>query len=163
MSNDEIKEKLKEIDSDGLADVLLSIYENNPSIRGDIDVLIAVNSDNAKEAVSVIKKEISSIKRSSKFIDYYASRDFSLKLGNMRDSILNLSAKHPKEAFGLMKSFMESHESVLNRCDDSDGIISGAYCEACDKLGEMAKLANISLEESINLVFEMFTENPFGI
>jgi hypothetical protein len=116
-----------------------------------------------KDIVSEIKKEISSLRRSHHFIDYYEASGFSPHLDDIRNSIVNLSEKYPKEAFVLIKKFMESHESVMNRCDDSDGIISGSYVEACDKFGEIGKLANISVGEAVDLVFAMFMENSYGI
>ncbi|MDR3180006.1 MAG: hypothetical protein LBT70_03855 [Holosporaceae bacterium] len=122
-----------------------------------------MTSENIKDMVSAIKKEISSLKRSRHFIDYYEARDFSPCLDDIRDSILNLSKKHPKEAFVLMKNFMESHESVMDRCDDSDGDISGSYIEACDKFAEVGKMANISIDEAVELVFEMFMKDSYGI
>ncbi|MDR3186991.1 MAG: hypothetical protein LBT63_00980 [Holosporaceae bacterium] len=116
-----------------------------------------------EEAVSEIKGEISSLKRSRRFIDYYEAQSFYPCLDDIVNSIMELSKGHPKEAFILMKNFMESHESVMNRCDDSDGDISGSYIEACGKFGEIGKLANISVDEAVELVFEMFTKNQYGI
>ncbi|MDR1236026.1 MAG: hypothetical protein LBJ96_03385 [Holosporaceae bacterium] len=122
-----------------------------------------MTNEDVKDEVSAIKKEISSLKRSSRFIDYYKARDFFRYLYGIRDSIVDLSKKHPKEAFILMKKFVESHESVMDRCDDSDGIISESYVDACDEFGEIGKLADVSIDEAVDLVFEMFTENSYGM
>ena len=78
-----------------------------------------------KKIVSMIKKEIVSLKRSSKFVNYYDSDSLADRLHDLRLSIVgDLNAKSPKIAFEMMLDFLDLHKNTLERVDDSNGKIA---------------------------------------
>ena len=56
-----------------LSKILLSLYTNNPNLQKQLDIIFTGLDENPKKLITVIKKEITSLKRSTGFVDYYAS------------------------------------------------------------------------------------------
>ncbi|MGB0935708.1 MAG: DUF6880 family protein, partial [Alphaproteobacteria bacterium] len=158
------KKDLISVGADKLADVLIEMYENNRDMRKQLDIVFAGLSGDPKKISSLIRKEITSLKRSSRFIDYYESRSFSESIDQIRLRILNdLLPISPKAAMDLMLLFLETHEKTLNRVDDSNGDIGDVYRDACQNLGSISEKSETPLQEQVKLVFRCFTNNDYGI
>ena len=109
------------------------------------------------------KKRLASLKRVKRFIDYYDSREFSADIDDLREMILELSRQDPATGFDMMLDFINTHEKVIERCDDSGGYIAYVYLAACQDLGTIGKSLNLDLNDAVNLVFNMCTNNHYGI
>jgi hypothetical protein len=117
------KEDLIKAGADNLSDILLSIYKNNPSLQKQLDITFAGLNESPKKLISAIKKEISSLKRSKGFVDYYGSDSLASRLDQLRNSIAeDLKKKSPEDAIKLMHDFFNLHSNTIERCDDSNGI-----------------------------------------
>lgn len=84
-------------------------------------MILASLDEDPKKIFSMIKAEISSLKKSSKFIDYYESGNFATKIDQLRMHITrNLLPRFPNHAVDLLTAFLDLHPRTLNRVDDSN-------------------------------------------
>ncbi len=133
-------------------------------MQKQIDIILAGTAGDSKRIISMIKKEISALKKSTRFIDYYESNHFANRLDKLRLHIMNdLMSASPIHAAELMTNFINLHESILNRVDDSNGEISGIFVFACSDLGKIHEHIPCKIEEVVDLVFSKFMTNEFGI
>ena len=159
-----LKEKLISAGAEKLADILLSLHESNKDLQKQLNIIFAGLDDDPKKIRSIIQKEISALKRSTKFIDYYEAEALSDRLNQLRLRIANdLNAKSPALAFELMLAFLDLHENTLNRADDSNGNVGGVFREACEDLGKISENVHAPISTIVELVFSRFTHNHFGI
>jgi hypothetical protein len=158
------KEKLIAAGTEKLADILLSLYESNKDIKKQLNVIFAGLDEDPKKIISIIKKEISALKKSTKFVDYYESDNLAERINQLRINIANdLLLKSPNHARELMLEFFNLHKATLNRCDDSNGTISDVFRIACEDLGKICEQISAPDEELVNLVFTKFMNNEYGI
>jgi len=147
-----------------LSKILLSLYTNNPNLQKQLDIIFIGLDENPKKLITVIKKEITSLKRSTGFVDYYASDPLADRLDQVRLSILeDLASKSLEDALILMHSFLDLHAQTINRADDSNGAIGNVFIESCKDLGEMYHQITKPVEETTQTVFNLFTKNDYGI
>lgn len=160
-----LRELLITTNHEKLVDILLSLHDSNHDIAKQLDMIFAGLDDDPKKIVSMIKKEIASLKRSSKFVDYYESDSLADRLNDLRLRIINdLNAKSPKIAFEMMLDFLDLHKNTLERVDDSNGTVSGVFFTACDDLGSLAGHINpLNNQEIVEIVFARFMNNNYGI
>lgn len=157
------KEKLMLVGVEKLADILLRLYEDHKDMRKIIDIMVAGLAEDPKKMTLILRKEILSLRRSTKFIDYDESRTFANRLNQLRHQIAeDLIQKSPAHGFDLMMEFLDLHEGILNRVDDSNGMIGDAFKEACRDLEKITDLPR-PVEEIVDLVFTRFMDNGFGI
>lgn len=159
-----IKEILSKVDPSKLIDILVSLYEQNKDLQKYLDIMFAGLDEDPKKIVSLITKEISSLKRSTRYIDYYESTALADRLNQLRLRIIDdVCSKSPKHALELMLEFLDLHEKMFDRVDDSNGSIGDVFKTACENLGEISKQTNYPLHELVQIVFERFMKNDYGI
>jgi len=135
-----LKEKLISAGAEKLADILLSLHESNKDLQKQLNIIFAGLDADPKKIGSIIQKEISALKRSTKFIDYYEAEALSDRLNQLRLRIANdLNTKSPELGFELMLAFLDLHENTLNRADDSNGNVGGVFREACEDVGKISE------------------------
>lgn len=158
------KEQLINIGSEKLAEIILSLYNSNISIQKQLDVILASLDEDPKKIVSMIKAEIASLKKSSRFIDYYESSDFATKIDQLRMHITrDLLPRFPNHAVDLLTAFLDLHPKTLNRVDDSNGVIGDVFIKACADLANAYAAVTTSLEDMIELVFNRFMNNGYAV
>lgn len=154
------KEKLALAGADRLAEIIISLYENNKDIQKQLNTIVAGLDDDPKKLISALKKEIAGLKRSTKFIDYYESTKFADNLDHLRQRISeDLMLKSASDAATLMLSFLDLHKNTLNRVDDSNGEVGGVFRDACENLGQIYAQLEKPIEEIVDLVFNSFVKN----
>ncbi len=95
----------------------------------------------------MIKAEIASLKKSSRFIDYYESDDFATKIDQLRMHIArDLLPRFPNHAVDLLTAFLDLHPKTLNRVDDSNGVIGDVFIKACADLANAYAAVTTSLD-----------------
>ena len=157
------KEKLVSAGPEKLADILLSIYEENNDLHTQMDIIFAELNQDPKKMISLIKKEISSIKSSTEFIDYYGSDFFASKMHQLRIRIVeDVLPKSPQSAIELMQTFLDLHKTTMERVDDGYAL-SSVFMEACVDLGTMHGHIERPVEEIVELVFNNFMVNEHCI
>jgi hypothetical protein len=157
-SESSLRELLLAANHEKLVDILLSLHDSNPDTAKQLDIIFAGLDDDPKKIVSMIKKEIASLKRSSRFVDYYESDALAGRLNDLRLRIVHdLVAKSSKIAFEMMLDFLDLHENTLNRVDDSNGTVSGVFFAACHDLGSIAGHMNPpNNQEFLEIIFAKF-------
>ncbi len=111
----------------------------------------------------MIKKQLSSLKRSRRFISYREAKAFAHHLDNLRIDIkTEMFKSSPKEAFDCMLKFLDLHTTVLNRVDDSNGYIGTIFKESCSDLGKIAE-QTLTPKKAVNIVYKLFMQNDYGI
>lgn len=159
-----LKETLSEVNPSKLIDILVSLYEQNKDLQQYLDIMFAGLDEDPKKIVSLIKKEIASLKRSTRYIDYYESTALADRLNQLRLRIIDdVCSKSPKHALELMLEFLDLHEKTFDRVDDSNGSIGDVFRTACESLGEISKQTDCSLNKVVQIVFERFMKNDYGI
>lgn len=165
--NDEValKDLLIAASHEKLVDILLSLYASNSNIQKQLDIIFAGLNEDPKKIISIIKKEIVSLKKSSRLIDYYESNALADRLNQLRLRILrDLSEKSPDTAFNMMLDFLDLHKNTIERVDDSNGVVGEVFCEACRDLGTLAG-NSLQLQNGVlvEVVFIRFMHNEYGI
>ncbi len=162
MKIDDIKQKLSNLDADIVKDFVLDLYSRTPELHEQIETLILRNDP--PELAKAITKRIQSIKRGRKFIDYYASYSFARDLETITHDIeTGLLDSSPKLAFELVDKFLATAEKVLERCDDSNGDISGAYREGTLLWLTAASCWTDSKENWLERVYQLYQQNDYGV
>lgn len=150
------KEQLIAIGAEKLADILLSFCETNNDIKKQLNIIIAGTNEDSKKIIALIKKEISSLKRSTKFVDYFETSQLAERIDNLLSYITkDLMPKSPTQAVELMVNFLNLHESTLNHVDDSNGEVGGSFMLWCADLGKIYEEASISIEETVEFCFHI--------
>ncbi|MDP3935579.1 MAG: hypothetical protein Q8Q56_01095 [Alphaproteobacteria bacterium] len=159
-----LEETLSKVNPSKLLDILVSLYEQNKELQKPLDMIFAGLDDDPKKIVLLIKKEIASLKRSKRYIDYYESSALADHLNQLRLRIIeDVLAKSPKHAWELMLEFLDLHEKTFDRVDDSNGSVGDVFRDACENLGNISNQTNYPINEIVQIVFERFMKNDYGI
>lgn len=115
--------------------------------------------------VKRLKSDVQSVARSKRFIDWQESGAFASSLGHILYEIeQNLLAHYPQQTIKILDSFLALGGRVMNRCDDSNGDISGSFREAVQMWGQAWSLLpdfnGLILAESI---WKYFKANDYGL
>ena len=147
-----------------LSKILLSLYTSSPNLQKQLDIIFAGLEENPKKLISAIKHEISSLKRSTGFVDYYGSDALADRLDQLRLRIMeDLTEKSLEDASKLMRDFLNLHAKTIERCDDSNGAVAGVFTESCKDLGEIYAKASKPVEEVAETVFDIFMTDDYSV
>jgi len=167
-----IEKALKPLKKQQLINMLAAVY----GIYGDIDDIIerhlAVDgmSDNmgsSADLQQIVLWQIDELKTSHEYIDWKSVHDFSCRLQSLLIDIDTLvREQNPVSALALTEAFLETCESIMNRCDDSSGDIGEVYREAIDQwLDTAAQIRAEQTDTKIDWVAKVrfyFDNNDYG-
>ncbi len=151
-------EKIKSISHDILADLVYAQIDSNHVLYEKVEKTL-LKSD-PKALVKSIKKDIGSIRRGRKFIDYHEAFDFADKVQNIVDDIL-MMVDDEKVASTLIKELILTDSNVYLRSDDSAGVIQISYGNA--EGAWTGYLGMLSDEEIYADIIEMLVCEGFGV
>jgi hypothetical protein len=158
------KEQLTAVGAEKLADILLSLYENHKDIKKELDIVFAGLDGNPKKLVSMIKKEITALKKSTRFVDYYGADDLANRLDQIREGIVtDLKQKSVNQAIICLQDFLDLHEKTLNRVDDSNGSVGDVFRTACEDLGPLYAESPHTNDEVVAFVYQCHMNNGYGV
>ena len=158
------EEKLVTAGVEKLSKILLSLYMSNPNLQKQLDIIFAGLEENPKKLILAIKQEISSLKRSTRFVDYYGSDALADQLNQLRLRIIeDLTEKSPEYALKLMRDFLNLHAKTIERCDDSNGTVAGVFTDSCKDLGEIYTKVGKPIEEVVEIVFDIFMKDDYSV
>jgi pterin-4a-carbinolamine dehydratase len=129
-------ENIKKLESSVLAELIYEQILKDDIFYKKVEKYLLKN--NQKALIKNIKKEISSIKRGKKFIDYYRSFEFSKKIDDIVETIEKL-VDDKKDKANLYKELILTDSNVFSRSDDSSGVIQGSYFNAIKNWCETVK------------------------
>ena len=158
------REQLLAVDVEKLADMLLTLYANNKDMHKQMDLLFAGLHADDIELVATIKKELSSLKRSSSYVDYYESGSLANRIDELRLSIVgDLRKKSPEKAMDMMIKLLDESNHTLERSDDSNGEIQSVFIQATEDCGSIAKFVSRPIQEFIDIVFSLFMNDSYVV
>lgn len=160
-----LQELLNLTDHEKLVEILITLHESSDEFQKQLDIVFAGLESSPKKIISMIKKEISSLKRSSRFLEMHEAQILSERLNNLRLRIANdLKARDADVAFKMMLDFLDLHEKTLERLYDKDNIIRNIFILACEDLGKIAEhVKNTNLQEMIEIIFTRFMRDLYYV
>ncbi|CAA6816312.1 MAG: Unknown protein [uncultured Sulfurovum sp.] len=151
-------EEIRTLSHKTLSGMLYTMSQKDQEIHAKLEKLLL--SANPKELVKAIKKDIVSIKRGRKFIEYHMSFEFSQKIQSIIDDISSM-VEDKKIASKLYKELILTDSKVYLRTDDSSGVIQGSYATAMD--GWLNCIAFLNDDELYTDIKEMLFCEGFGL
>ncbi|GHU14325.1 hypothetical protein FACS189449_10850 [Alphaproteobacteria bacterium] len=148
------KEKLELIETKKLANIIFTVHMRNKNLRREIEMIIAANSSDKQEIISLVKDILSFLGKSTRHVGYDDADVFASLLDLVCDAIFNLSDIAPKEALDLMVKFLNIGVSVLDR--SSGEAIENSFRESSYTFVKIAKRAEIATKDAVPIVLELF-------
>lgn len=132
-------DKLKELGTDKLAQLVLGEAERNASFRRQVKAALAGKA--GPEAIAkLIDRRLSGLERARSFVDWDKASAFRDDLRSLTDTIVaELGAASPTLAMDRVLRFVATHERVFERVDDSSGRVQDVYYQAIAAVGELAQ------------------------
>lgn len=150
----------------GLDDGIDAIIEQHLLLAKDAESL-EDNSGHVSPAVSMIIRQMEIIRAEEDFIDYHDSSNYSCRLDSLLLDINTLVREEdPVAALTLTETFIFLHESVFERCDDSDGDIGCSFRDAMDQWLDIAvevRAINPAYCDWPKKLREFFDSNEYGV
>jgi hypothetical protein len=144
-----------------LADLLIEVSIANVAVKRRIRLELA-SAQSPGVFAKEIRKRLTTIARSRSFIDWQNQRALIEDLEAQHRAINQVAKTDPAEALELTWRFMALANSILARCDDSNGTVIGIFHAACRDLGEIAQAAKVSPEGLAARAFNALNENDYG-
>jgi len=122
IDNDELREKLSKLGATRLADALLYVSSRTEGGTEYVEALLLTS----EEAKKRFKARLASLKRRRKYIDWRAAPDFAREL-ELILATLHEGVDDPKTGLGLVGEFFACDGAILERSDDSSGLIGDVF------------------------------------
>ncbi|WP_296404950.1 DUF6880 family protein [Psychrobacter sp.] len=147
MINDEQKKILASLSNSILVDFIVDTHGVDKVLDKKIERLL-LQADKPK-LIKKLTTAIKSLKRRSKFVDYWESSEFAIELEFLKRDVMSLQQTHPKSCFDLIHLFMETTNKSIERCDDSNGEVGDVYRELSECWLQLAKVCYTQEKEDI--------------
>lgn len=159
------KEGLVQLGPETLAEALLSLRKRpEKTIRRFGEFLLAVLNPDPQRLVSLLRKEISFLKRSSRLIEYEEVQELEEHLEFIRSHIVDhLAAKDPEEALQLIQSLLELGEPTLDRILANYDNVLQIFYRACEDWGQLATLCEGKHHQWKDLLKEKLLNDKYSI
>ncbi len=131
-------DKLKDLGTDKLAQLVLDEADRNAGFRRQVKAALAGKS--GPEAIAkLIDRRLFWLARAKSFIEWDKARAVADDLRSMTDTITSeLSPAAPALAIDRLLRFIATHEQVFERVDDSSGRVQDVYYQAIHATGDLA-------------------------
>lgn len=155
---DKKKQQLMDLGSEQLADALLHLASQFDEAYDFIEHLIAT----PKENIQRFKKKLSSIKRSSRFINWDESYEFGRELTALLQD-LKAGVDDPMTGVQLVADFYKADKWIFERCDDSSGDIGDVFrYDAKELFIEYASQCP-DKEKIADIILQLNDEDDYGV
>lgn len=153
---------LEALGAERLAELLIEISTGNAAAKRRLRLELA-GAQSPAELAKEVRRRLATIARSRSFVDWQGIRSLADDLGVQRRAIIETVAKKdPREALELLWRFMALAPSVLDRCDDSNGIVISVFHQACIAIGDVALAAKPDATALADQAFEALIANHYG-
>jgi hypothetical protein len=153
---------LESLGPERLAALLIEITTGDAAARRHLRMALA-GAQSPTDLAKEVRKRLAAIAKSRSFVDRVATRSLANDLDSQRRAIVETVAQlDPGEALDLIWRFMALATPVFDRCDDSDGEVSGVFGMACRDIGLLAEKARPDAERLADQVFAALMDNGFG-
>ena len=153
---------LEALGAERLAALLLEISTGNALAKRRLRMELA-GAQSPAELGKEVRKRLAAIGRSRSFVDWQGVKSLAADLEAQRAAIVgSIAGDDPREALELLWRFMALASPVFARCDDSNGVISPIFHQACDDLGSVAVLAKAAPATLADWAFDALVANDYG-
>lgn len=157
-----LSENLEALGAERLAQLLIEISTGNAVAKRQLRLALA-GAQSPRDAAREVTKRLTSIARARTFVDWQNRKPLVADLQMQHRAIMEQIAPHdPAEALELLWRFMALARPVFERCDDSSGIVSDIFHQACADLGEVAVAAKPDPGVLAERVFDALQDNGYG-
>uniref|UniRef100_Q07ME2 Uncharacterized protein n=1 Tax=Rhodopseudomonas palustris (strain BisA53) TaxID=316055 RepID=Q07ME2_RHOP5 len=155
-------ESLEALGAGRLAELLMEIAASDAATKRRLRLeLTALTSPRA--VATEVGKRLSQIARASSLVDPRKVRELIADLETQRRMIVDRVATiDAGEALDLMWRFIDLADAVLDRCDDSSGVLIELFRNACGDLGRLAQAANPDPVALADRTFTALNDNDYG-
>jgi hypothetical protein len=155
-------DNLVRLGAERLAGILLELAGEQPAVKRRLRFELAGEAGGEMIAAQ-INKRITTLRSARSFVDWQKRADFVRDLDLTRTTIAaRVGRSRPDLALDQMWRFMALAEPVINRVDDSNGIVGAVFRAACDDLGALAARAKPDPIALADHVFAAVTKNDYG-
>lgn len=152
---------LETLGAAALAELLIEVSGGNAVIQRRLRLALAAG-EGTDGVVQEVRKRLTAIDRSSTFLDSGKRKALVSDLEAQLQAITGqVATGDPKQAFDLLRRFLELSEAVLERCTDSTGALIGVFERAAKQLGPLAQAAQLEPETLAQHAAELLAENTF--
>lgn len=153
---------LEALGPERLAALLIEITTGNALAKRRLRMELA-GAQSPGELGKEVRKRLAAIGRARSFVDWHGVKPLAADLETQRAAIVgSIASDDPQEALDLLWRFMALASPVFARCDDSNGIISPIFHQACEDLGVVAVLAKASPVILAGQAFDALVANDYG-
>jgi hypothetical protein len=153
---------LEALGAERLAQLLIEISTGDATAKRKLRLALA-GAQSPKEAAREITKRLTSIARARTFVDWQNRKPLVADLEMQHRAIIEQIAPHdPDEALMLLWRFMALARPVLERCDDSSGVVIDIFHRACADLGAVALAARPDPGALAERVLDALQDNGWG-
>jgi hypothetical protein len=145
-----------------LAELLMELGAGDASIKRRLRMELAAASGSADVAREVTKR-LRAIVKARSFVEWPKIKELRADLELQQRTIAEQVAKiDATEALELMWRFLALANSVLNRCDDSSGVVGDIFRGAVEDLARLARVVKPAPDMLADKVYAALLENRFG-
>jgi len=145
-----------------LAELLIEISSGNAAAKRRLRLELAA-AQSPGDVAKEIRKRLTTIARSTSFVNWENRRALVEDLETQRNAIVNKVAKADSvEALDLMWRFLALANPVFGRCDDGSGSVIGIFHAACSDLAQIAQAAKADAASLADRAFGALNENDYG-
>lgn len=156
-----LEKQLEKLDKSFLIEIITGVANENASSKKLVNTLLAIH--NPKLMAKEINKEISAIKRGSKFIDYYHVAEFTNSLYSISDKIDKyLALQAPDLAINLCKKLIDMDGKLFERVDDSGGDVGCFYSDLFIILDKSLAHSSNKPTEIVDYIIELRDTDEYG-
>ena len=153
---------LTALGAEQLAELLLQLTKGDAAAKRRLRLELASRNGGADVAAE-ISKRLTSIARSRSFIDWRKIRPLAQDIDAQRAAIIShVAPTKPGDAFDLLWRLLEMAPSIYERCDDSNGTISGVMGLVLNDLGTVAGQAKLEPHKLADRVFLGVCANDYA-
>ena len=156
---------LQTLGAAALAELLIEVSAGNAVIQRRLRLALAA-AGGADGAAQEVRKRLSSIARSTTFIDSAKRKALLADLEAQQQAISGpIATADPALAVELQVRLLELSEGVLDRCSDSTGAVIGLFQRGVDALATLAAAAGtagLGPEALVEHAAELLQENGYG-
>ena len=145
-----------------LAELLIEISTGNAAAKRQLRLELAGQNGPA-EVAREVRKRLSTIARSTSFVDWHRHRALVADLQTQRKAIAEtIGPSDPDEAVELLWRLIDLAPGLYDRADDSSGAIGDVFRDAVVDLGTVATKAKAEPESLAARIFGALCANDYA-
>lgn len=153
---------LEALGAERLAALLIEITTGNAAAKRRLRLELA-GAQSPGELAKAVNKRLRTIARSRSFVAWQGVSALAADIDNQRHAIVETVAKaDAKQALELLWWFMALARPIFERCDDSNGAVSGVFHRACADIGAVALAAKAGPVALADRAFDALCANDYG-